>query len=113
MNPDDMIPESLKSLLNSPLAKKIVVFQEQKDLAKRLTQDYRALRKLLEKATLTQFQLGRQLVNIREQIGEVNLQKWLTTMCPKIPLEDAQLFMDRSLDSDLARHVDKAVPLMD
>lgn len=107
MNPDEL-PEELKNLLNSPLAKSVVAWAEQRELAKRLTKDYKAGKKLLQKALLNQFKLGRELVNIREQIGEAQFRKWMETMCPKIPIEDALFFMDKALDSDLARHVDRA-----
>jgi hypothetical protein len=101
---DDLQPAI--NLLNSPLGKQVGEYVKQRELAKRLTRDYRAGRRRLEKLIQGQFLLGREFVNIREQLGEAGFRQWMARMCPQILIEDALFFADRSLDSDLARQVE-------
>ena len=76
-------------------------------LGHRLARDYNKAQKLFRQAMARQFVLGRQLVEIREEVGERAFNEWLTQFCPAIALAEAEALMNYSLQSALATKVDK------
>ncbi len=76
-------------------------------MAAKFTAEYEETTTKLREALTRQFLLGRELVNLREQLGEANLQAWMELMCPTFPWVDAEMMMDRALDSPLARKLGK------
>ena len=74
-----------------------------------LTRDYNKAQKLFRQAMARQFVLGRQMVEIRDEVGETAFRQWMTRFCPLIPLPEAEALMHYSLTSGLAQKVDRVL----
>ena len=72
-----------------------------------LTRDYKKAQKLFRQAMARQFVLGRQMIEIRDELGEPAFGRWLKKFCPSISAAEAEALMHYSLTSGLARKVDK------
>lgn len=77
--------------------------------AQRISQEYQTATSALRTHLQHNLFCGREMVNVREQLGEKVFKSWLALHCPEIPWEDATLIMDQSLDSNLARRVDEVM----
>lgn len=76
-------------------------------LAQTLTRDYNKAQKLFRQAMARQFVIGRQMLEIREHLGEAAFVRWLSEFCPSIPIKEARALIDYSLQSQLAQKVDR------
>lgn len=72
-----------------------------------LTRDYNKAQRLFRQAMARQFVLGRQMVEIRTELGEPAFSQWLASFCPTISPTEAEALMRYSLESGLAQKVDK------
>lgn len=93
-------------MFDPDLLKQVSKFVNHTEIAKSLNRQHRDLKKLLQRLGAAQFILGRELVNLREQLGEAAFKQWLSLMCPKIPWEDADHLMNWALDSKTAKAID-------
>ena len=76
-------------------------------LGQTLTRDYIKAQRLFRQAIARQFVLGRQMIEIREELGSAAFRHWLAKFCPSIPLTEAESLMHYSLQSGLAEKVDR------
>ena len=75
-------------------------------LGKTIMRDYNKAQKVFRQALARQFVVGRQLLEIQQQLGEKLFSDWLTNFCPTISLSEARSLMDYSVQSGLAQKVD-------
>ena len=70
-------------------------------------EDVRLAEQRLRAALALEFTMGREMVDIREQIGSAIFPRELEMSCPSIPWTDAETFMSNALDSSIARKFDE------
>jgi hypothetical protein len=74
-----------------------------------LGRDFKKAQKKFREALARQFTLGRQLSLIREELGDKVFWAWLKRYCPDIRRPEAEALMRYSVESDLARRVDRVL----
>jgi hypothetical protein len=70
-------------------------------------EDVRVAEQRLRNALALEFTIGREMVDLREQIGSARFPRELEMSCPSIPWTDAETFMSNALDSSIARRFDE------
>jgi hypothetical protein len=74
-----------------------------------ISETYRLSLKTFREYLAQSITCGRLMINIREQLGQKVFKAWLEKNCPEIPWNDAELLMDKALDTPLAQKLDAAM----